>query len=157
MGNKARYGEEGVIGHPGVTGGATVAGYRTKLPFIIAVDFDGTLVTDKFPEIGQKNERLFQQAIGWREFGHKIILWTCRDNDTPTQELTRAVEYCREQGLEFDSVNKNIPEVIATFNNDTRKVYANLYIDDKNVIPDIDGDWEPTQFKAWKQSAVLCL
>lgn len=125
-----------------------------KLPLIIAVDFDGTLVMDKYPDIGAKNESLFYDVCLWKSMGYKIILWTCRDG----YHLDKAVEYCREQGLEFDSVNKNIPEVIEMFNNDTRKIYANMYIDDKNLkpsIPHVFRNYDPKDFKPWvKTNAV---
>lgn len=59
--------------------------------------------------------------------GHKIILWTSRAN----ADLENAVEWCRQQGIVFDSVNEPLPEQIARRNNDTRKIYADYYIDDK--------------------------
>lgn len=59
--------------------------------------------------------------------GHKIILWTSRSH----ADLENAVEWCQMQGLTFDAVNEPLPEQIAKWNNDTRKVYADYYIDDK--------------------------
>jgi len=106
-----------------------------SLPKIVAIDFDGTLVTNKYPEIGDKIHRVFTDVKFYKTLGWKVILWTCRDNDCNGNKLDEAVAYCKEQGLEFDAVNKNIPEVIAMFGNDTRKVYADLYIDDKAVAP----------------------
>ncbi len=38
--------------------------------------------------------------------------------------------------LEFDTVNENLPEHIALYNNDCRKIYADRYIDDKNILID---------------------
>lgn len=109
------------------------------LPFIIAVDFDGTLVQDKYPEIGEPNEKLFELMKLCRESGIKVVLWTCRTDEY----LEQAVEYCKNLGLEFDAVNQNIPEVQKMFGMDTRKVYANMYIDDKNqLLADImKGVW----------------
>lgn len=106
-----------------------------KLPKIVAVDFDGTLVSDQYPEIGDKNKEMFQICQALKDAGIKLILWTCRDNNSEEKQLDKAVEYCKANGLEFDAVNQNIPETIELFNNDTRKVYADLYIDDKIALP----------------------
>lgn len=103
-----------------------------KLPFIIAVDFDGTLVTDKFPEIGDKDKMLFTVCNLWKEAGAKLILWTCRHGEA----LIKAIDFCNRNGLYFDAINENIPEVQALYGTDTRKVYADVYIDDKAVMPD---------------------
>lgn len=61
--------------------------------------------------------------------GHKIILWTSRAG----ADLESAVEWCRLQGIVFDAVNEPLPEQIKRWGNDTRKIYADYYIDDKNM------------------------
>lgn len=61
--------------------------------------------------------------------GHKIILWTSRAG----ADLENAVEWCRLQGFVFDAVNEPLPEQIKRWGNDTRKIYADYYIDDKNM------------------------
>lgn len=99
---------------------------------IIAVDFDGTLVEDKYPSIGKKNNDLFESLIYIRNsLQWFVILWTCRTG----KALDEAVKYCKDNGLEFDAVNKNVKEVIDLFGEDTRKVYANIYLDDKATKP----------------------
>ncbi len=105
-----------------------------NLPKIAAVDFDGTLVEDKFPNIGDIIPQMFDICLDLKARGVKLILWTCRDNDTPEKYLDQAVNFCKAHGLVFDSVNHNIPEVISTFHNDTRKVFADVYIDDKSIV-----------------------
>lgn len=109
------------------------------LPYIIAVDFDGTLVQDKFPEIGEKRDWVWTRIFAAKRAGKKIILWTSRDN----HNLKEAVEFCRNQGLEFDAVNENLEEVKTLFNNDTRKVYANEYWDDKAIGSFCDNLFSP--------------
>lgn len=108
------------------------------LPKIVAVDFDGTLVTDKYPEIGEPNEYLFEVLKALRQdCGVKVVLWTCRNfTDEYGDMLEDAIEFCKTQGLEFDAINENIQEVQELTGEDTRKVYADLYIDDKSVLPD---------------------
>lgn len=101
----------------------------SSLPYIIAVDFDGTLVEDKFPEIGEPIRRVWEDLRKAQNEGCKIILWTSRDNE----RLKAAVEFCVERGLHFDAINDNLDECKVLFNNNTRKVYADEYWDDKAV------------------------
>lgn len=100
---------------------------EAALPRIIAVDFDGTLVSNAFPLIGQINWDMWNAVIAEQKMGTKLILWTSRTEDY----LRDAVEFCRKHGLEFDAVNDNIEECKALGWN-ARKVFANLYIDDRN-------------------------
>lgn len=106
------------------------------LPPIVAVDFDGTLVDDNFPDIGKVHEDMFRVIKTIKNMGVKIILWTSRNNcEKFGNNLDDAVKFCKEHGLEFDAINENIQEVQELTGEDTRKVYADLYIDDKS-IPD---------------------
>lgn len=76
---------------------------------IIAVDFDGTLCENKWPEIGEPNTELISYLIEMRKtFDAKIILWTCRAGEM----LDKAVNWCSEHGLEFDAVNENLPHIV---------------------------------------------
>lgn len=95
---------------------------------IIAVDFDGTLCENKWPEIGPPRWDVANYIMDMKRAGAKIILWTCRQG----KELLDAIYWCRETyGLVFDAVNENVPEIITEFGHDTRKIFANEYIDDK--------------------------
>ena len=99
---------------------------------IYAVDFDGTLCKSKYPGMGEPNEILIEQLKARRVKGDKLILWTCRCG----KPLQDAIEWCKLQGLEFDCVNENIPEILVPpFDTDCRKVFADYYIDDKAVEP----------------------
>ena len=105
-----------------------------SLPKIIAVDFDGTLVEDKWPKIGEPKEELFQMLKILKEkYGVKIILWTCRNNNEKYGSLLQeAVDFCQEKGLIFDSVNEDLKEAIElSGGSDSRKIHADIYIDDK--------------------------
>lgn len=95
---------------------------------IIAVDFDGTIVDHEYPEIGKPKLFAFETLKALQEQGAQLILWTYRAG----KELEEAVDYCKKNGIEFYAVNKNYPEEIF---DDTisRKIYADVYIDDKNV------------------------
>lgn len=103
---------------------------KIELPYIVAVDFDGTLCKEAYPEIGAPNTEVIEAIKEYKSYGWKIILWTCRNG----VYLDRAVEWCTKQGLEFDAVNENLPEVEETFGGWTRKIFADVYIDDKNVL-----------------------
>ena len=95
---------------------------------IIAVDFDGTLCENKWPEIGMPNEELIEYLKKRQANGEKLILWTSR-NEEQTKE---AVEWCKKYGLIFDAVNDNLPEIVEAFGGNCRKIFANEYIDDRN-------------------------
>lgn len=94
---------------------------------IIAVDFDGTLCADKYPDIGHPNSLMIAVLIDARKEGSKVILWTCRSGE----KLKAAVDWCKRRGLEFDAVNENVPEAIEKYGGDSRKIFADVYIDDK--------------------------
>ena len=96
---------------------------------ILAVDLDGCLCENKWPEIGKPNTRLIEHLKRRVKQGDKLILWTCREGE----QLREAVEWCKAQGLEFDAVNANLPEMNALYGNDSRKIGADFYIDDKAV------------------------
>jgi len=102
---------------------------------IIAIDFDGTIVTDAFPEIGKPVWQAFEALHAFKEEGHQLILWTCRTDLPERAYLTEAVEFCRERGIEFDAVNDNLPGAPFIDKGNCRKVYADYYIDDKSLLP----------------------
>lgn len=60
-----------------------------------------------------------------------LILWTCRAGE----KLQEAIEWCREHGLLSDAVNDNLPEMIEKWGSNSRKITADIYIDDKAEIP----------------------
>lgn len=94
---------------------------------VYAIDFDNTLAYTRFPEIVAPNKKIVALARALKAQGHRIILWTSRAG----RDLTEAVEWCRAQGIVFDAVNEQLPEQIKRWGNDTRKIYADFYIDDK--------------------------
>ena len=97
---------------------------------VIAVDFDGTLCVNKYPKIGEPNKELIKQLEEERKKGTAVILFTCRDG----QKLKDAVKWCAGQGLKFDRVNDNLPERIRAYRGNTRKISADVYIDDRNAV-----------------------
>jgi hypothetical protein len=98
-------------------------------PLKIAVDFDGTIVEHKYPEIGKEIMFAFNTLRALQEQGHQLILWTYRSGP----ELHEAVEYCRRNGLEFYAVNASYPEEEFDEDYDSRKIDADIFIDDRNI------------------------
>lgn len=113
---------------------------------IIACDFDNCLsLHGNFPDVGEPNTKLFEYLIKRQSDGDCIILWTCRCGDA----LDKAVGFCKRQGLSPDFVNENHPDKIAEFGNDSRKVFAHLYIDDCAKTP-----WEVIDYKPKEKPVV---
>ena len=102
-----------------------------KNGIIIAVDFDGTLCKNCWPDIGEPNYELIDYLRDCHYSGAKLILWTCREGEL----LDKAMEWCEEMGLLFDAVNDNIPESIKKYGGNCRKVSADIYIDDLSAKP----------------------
>lgn len=102
----------------------------------IAVDFDGTIVEHKYPNIGKELPFAIETLIKLQTEGHRIILWSVREGHL----LDEAVEYCRKRGLEFYAVNREFPEEEFDPGSPyySRKLKADLFIDDRNIggLPD---------------------
>ncbi|GAF01418.1 BT0820 family HAD-type phosphatase [Saccharicrinis fermentans] len=95
----------------------------------IAVDFDGTIVEHKYPAIGKEKLFAFETLKAMQKAGHLLILWTYRSG----KELDEAVAYCQKRGVEFFAVNKSYPEEVFNEKESSRKINADLFIDDRNV------------------------
>ena len=102
----------------------------------IAVDFDGTIVEHRYPEIGEERPFAIDTLKMLIKDRHKLILWTVREGKL----LDEAVEWCRKRGVEFYAINHDYPE--ETLNNNphfTRKLNSiDYWIDDRNIggLPD---------------------
>lgn len=106
---------------------------------IVAIDFDGTIVTHVYPDVGEEVPGALDWLHRFEEEGIKIILWTMRsfrhwnakaiDNNRP-DPLTEAVDYLEKNGINLFGINENPQQLIWT---DSPKVYANLSIDDAAV------------------------
>lgn len=103
---------------------------KPLFPKILAVDFDGTIVEDQFPLLGEPSLVVVDTIKEYQKAGWKVILWTCRTD----AQLKEAVDFCEtELDLHFDAVNQNLPEIQAYYGGDTRKVFADLYLDDRSA------------------------
>ena len=101
----------------------------------IAIDFDGTIVEDRSPEIGEERPFAIDTLKMLIHDRHKLILWTVREGET----LEDAVEWCRQRGVEFYAINRDYPEETLDNNQHfSRKIKADIWIDDRNIggLPD---------------------
>ena len=96
---------------------------------IYAIDFDGTIVENKFPAIGALNPEAEKFIRELKKNGDKWILYTMREG----KHLEEALAYLESIDLSPDAANDNLPELCAAFKNNPRKVFANVDIDDHNA------------------------
>lgn len=100
----------------------------------IAVDFDGTIVKHRYPKIGEEIPFAIETLKMLQKDHHRLILWSVREG----QLLDEAIEWCRQRGLEFYAVNRDYPEEAEEHKGFSRKLKADLFIDDRNLggLPD---------------------
>lgn len=100
----------------------------------IAIDFDGTIVEHRYPKIGNEIPFATDTLKMLMKDHHRLILWTVREGEL----LKEAVEWCRERGVEFYAINRDYPEEDAAHHGFSRKVKADIFIDDRNLggLPD---------------------
>lgn len=96
---------------------------------VIAIDFDDTLFTNAWPDVGEPIWPVINRAKIEKAKGAAIILWTCRAGES----LDAAVKACESVGLILDGVNETLPEWLATWVDDPRKIGATEYWDDRAV------------------------
>ena len=94
----------------------------------LAIDFDGTIVEDAYPKVGKAKIFAFETLKKLQQDGHRLILWTYRYGEI----LQEAVDFCKENGLEFYAVNCSFPNEIYDPKK-SRKINADLFIDDRNI------------------------
>ncbi|WP_336784028.1 hypothetical protein [Paenibacillus illinoisensis] len=104
----------------------------------IAIDFDGTIAYEDYPEIGgfkPHAERVLKKIT---DHGGKIIIWTCRTGDQAEKVKAMLVS----AGIKFEAFNDNLSDGREMFPDNSRKVFADVYIDDRaNFIKEIDWLW----------------
>lgn len=99
---------------------------------IIAVDFDGTLCKNAWPNIGEPIEPVIEYVKRRQRCGARLILWTNRVGEP----LEEAISWCEQQGIIFNAVNDNLPEIVEAFGGNCRKIFANEYLDDRALPPE---------------------
>lgn len=109
---------------------------------VIAVDFDGTIVENKFPQIGEPKLFAFQTLQLMQKNRHQLILWTTRTGNL----LDEAVDFCFKNGVEFYAVNKSFPDETLK-DMGSRKIICDVFISHKNFggIPGWGEIWQQIQ------------
>jgi len=95
----------------------------------LLVDFDGTLHTGTYPGIGAPAPHAIEMMQKLKADGHRIIIWTCREQE----DQEAMVEWLAEHKIPYDQINEHDPEMLKNFHYESRKVYADIYIDDRNL------------------------
>ena len=104
---------------------------------VIAIDFDGTIVEHDFPKIGKLMDGAKEAINELYDKGCYILIWTCRNNHEPdhpewTQAPISAVrQFLMDEGVKFHGINQQQPGL--GFYLESRKIFANVYIDDRNL------------------------
>lgn len=97
--------------------------------FDLAVDFDGTLCRNMYPDIGMPIGETIRQVKLAKDYGVRVALWTCRQS----AYLDKAIAWCAAQGIELDAVNDNTEERKAFYGNNPRKIGYHELWDDRAV------------------------
>lgn len=99
---------------------------------VIAVDFDGCITErNEFPRIGKFKEHAIEALKTLQCNGHQIVLWTCREG----KYLDEARKALEQENLRLDGYN------FSPYQLQSRKIVADIYVDDKNVFMVDDVDW----------------
>jgi len=104
---------------------------------VIAIDFDGTIVEHDFPRIGKLMEGAKEVINEWYDKGYYILVWTCRNNNEPDHPewdqapISAVRQFLLDNGVKFHGINQQQPGL--GFYLESRKIFANVYIDDRNL------------------------
>lgn len=96
---------------------------------VIAIDFDGTIVDNAYPNIGALKPNVVAVIRRLHDESHKIVINTCRTGE----HAKDAFNFLIEHKIPFDALNENIPELVSIYPLESRKISADLYIDDRNL------------------------
>ena len=111
---------------------------KSREKMVIAVDFDGTIARTDFPKIIEPVPYAFDVLkILMKDSYTTLILWTCREG----KDLEDAINFCELYGVTFDYINENDEERTKYYGNNSRKIGADLYIDDKSAQSNVEKLW----------------
>lgn len=96
---------------------------------VIAIDFDGTIAVDDYPQVGPEISGAIEALNEIRSLGVDMVLWTCRSG----QPLENAKLWLKDRGFEFEFVNENTTAELEFWGTNPRKVAADIYVDDRII------------------------
>lgn len=135
---------------------------------IIGIDFDGTCVTHKFPELGEEigAAPVLKKLVA---AGHELILFTMRGNkktpkdadigdlhpDEDGKFLTMAVDWFKSHNIPLYGIQTNPTQHVWT---DSPKAYCHMYIDDAALgCPVIEDPRSGRVFVNWEEVEQLLI
>lgn len=104
---------------------------------LFAIDLDGTIVEESFPEIGQLKPHAIRVMKRIKENGGKIAIWTSRS----TSQAGKVQKFLAENNIPYDVYNEPFPEIKEKYEATSRKVFADIYIDDRAYGVNRKIDW----------------
>lgn len=111
-------------------------------PIVVAIDFDGVIVEEQYPEIGPLRPGA-KETIAWLySTGNAVVINSCRAGE----EERAMIDFLRTQGIPFHAANENLRHRIEKYGQDCRKIGADLYIDDRSVFAD-EIDWQDIRIR----------
>lgn len=96
----------------------------------LSIDFDGTIVEDTYPDVGQVRPYAIRYLQALEGEGHVIIINSNREGKYKED----AIEFLKQNNIPFHYFNENDQRLIDKYSNDSRKIGADLYIDDKSLF-----------------------
>jgi len=122
--------------------------YQQTLSKIVSIDYDDTIVFSDYPNSGEIKQNAKEAINRLYDSGITILIWTCRSGEA----LKTAENYLRDIGVKFHHINENLPSIVNDWGGDTRKMWADIYIDDKQLggLPESWLDIEDMIYKQLK-------
>ena len=109
----------------------------------IGLDFDGTVVTHEYPNMGKEVPHCIDTLKRIASEGGKLILITMRSG----RSLAEAVDYLNDRDIPLYGINNNPQQ---QFYSRSPKIYANVYIDDAALgCPLIYSDLSDNAYVNW--------
>lgn len=97
-----------------------------------AIDWDGTIVKNgSFPSIGEIKPNFINVAKRIIDNGDRIIIWTCRGGKEQYKAIT---DKLNENGITDFLINEDYPDIKKRFKDQSPKVFADIYIDDRGLF-----------------------
>lgn len=102
---------------------------------LLCIDFDLTIAMTSYPTIHGRIKGSKKYINKLHKDSWYIVINTCRcDDNTECLPATMAENWLLEQNIHFDQFNQHHPYLIEFYGNDSRKLAADFYIDDKNIF-----------------------
>lgn len=100
------------------------------VPIILAIDFDNTISSsNSYPYIEGFKPLAPEYINQLAKDGYYIIIWTCRTGEA----LEIMQKFLDDNNIIYHKINEQHPALIELYKNDSRKIAADIYVDDKQL------------------------